>query len=96
MQQGMGVTTTYNTFISKLDVDIQSLLENLRVSKRANGGGGVTWADMVAIYRDQLSGVALVPTSTMGGGSNTLSKNSTPRGMRVSSSSGVGLVASVN
>ena len=48
----MDVTTTYHAFMNKLDINMQSLLDNMRVNKRANGGGSVTWADVVAICRD--------------------------------------------
>ena len=53
-------------FVSKLDISMQSLPDNVRVNKRGNGVGSVTWADVVAICREQLSGVALVPSSTIG------------------------------
>ena len=57
----MNVTTTYHAFVNKLDFSMWSLLDNVRKNKRANGGDSFTWADIVAICRDQLSGVALVP-----------------------------------
>ena len=47
----MDVTTTYHAFVSTLDISMQSLLDNIRVNKRANGGGSLTWVDMVTIYR---------------------------------------------
>ena len=37
MWQGVDVTTTYHAFVSKLDVNMWSLLDNVRVNKRANG-----------------------------------------------------------
>ena len=61
MQQGLDFTITYHAFVSKLDIGMQSLLDNVRVNKRFNGRGSVTRADVVAICRDQLSGVELVP-----------------------------------
>ena len=73
----MDVTTTYYTFVNKLDINMQFLLDIVRVNQRANGGGSVTWADVVAIYRDYLSGVVLVPSSVIGYGNSTLTENST-------------------
>ena len=66
------VTTIYHAFVSKLDVNIQALLDNVQVNKRANGGGSLTWADIVAICRDYLLGVALVPTGTISGVSKAI------------------------
>ena len=66
----MDATTTCHT--SKLDINVQSLLHNVQVNKRANGGLSLTWSDMTTIYIDQLSGVALVPTSTIGRASSTV------------------------
>ena len=51
--------SVYHTFVHKLDESVQLLLDNLRVNKRANGGGAVTWEDVVAICRDSLAGVSL-------------------------------------
>ena len=39
----------YHAFAYKLDEPVQLLLDNLRVNKRASGGGPVTWGDVVAI-----------------------------------------------
>ena len=78
---------------------MQSLLDNMRVNKRANGGGSVMLADVVAICRDQLSrGVALVLTCVMGSGNSTLSENSVPGSVGLASSNGVlvGQAASSN
>ena len=61
MHQGVGDTTNYHAFVSRLDIKMQSLLDNVQVNKRANGRGTLTWADVVAICRDQLFGVALMP-----------------------------------
>ena len=61
----------------KLDNSMQSLLDNIRVNRRGSAGGSITWADVVAIFRDQLSVVALVPLSAIGGGSSTLIENNT-------------------
>ena len=52
MYQRVDVTTTYHAFVSKLDINMQALLDNIQVNKRANGGGSLTWADVVAICRD--------------------------------------------
>ena len=41
--KGLGVTTTYYAFVSRLDNNIPSLLDNIQVNKRANGGGSFTW-----------------------------------------------------
>ena len=46
------------------------------MNKRANGGGTLIWADVVAICRDQLSRVALVPTGTISGVSSTVIETS--------------------
>ena len=72
MHQWVDVTTTYHDFVSSLDINMQSLLDNGQVNKRANGGGSLTWADVVAICWDQLSGVALVPTGTISGVSTVI------------------------
>ena len=52
MWQGVDVTTTHRAFVSKLDINLWSMLDNLRLKKRANGGGSFTWVDVVAISRD--------------------------------------------
>ena len=52
MYQGVIVTTTYHAFMSKLDINMKALLDNVQVNKRANGGGSLMWADVVAICRD--------------------------------------------
>ena len=80
----------------KLDYSMQSLLDNIRVNRRGSGRGSITLAYVVAIYRDQLSVVALVPSSAIGGGSSTLVENSTPGHIGVSSSNGIGVAASVS
>ena len=46
------IATTYHAFVSKLDINILALLDNVQVNKRVGGGGSLTWADVVAIYRD--------------------------------------------
>ena len=51
-RHGVDTTTTYHAFMSKFDIDMRALLDNVQVHKRANGGGSLTWADMVAICRD--------------------------------------------
>ena len=43
-------------------------MDNVCVSKRANGGGPVTWEDVVAICRDSLAGVLIANMGTSGGG----------------------------
>ena len=91
MQQGVDVTTNYHAFVSKLDFSMQSLLDKVRVNTRANGGGSVTWADVVAICRDQLSRVALVPSSVIGSGNSILSENSTLGSIGLTKSDGVGV-----
>ena len=45
------------------------------MNKRANGGDSLRWADVLAICRDQLSGVLLVPTSTIGRASSILTED---------------------
>ena len=70
---------------------MQSLLDNMRVNKRDNSWGSITWADVVAICRDQFLGVALVPSSVISGGNSTLSEISTLGNVRLSSSNGVGV-----
>ena len=49
---GVDVTTTYHSFVSKFDIHMQALLDNVQVDKRANSGGSLTWAGVVAICRD--------------------------------------------
>ena len=56
MQQGLDVTTIYYTFVSKLDISMRSLVDNISVNKRASGRGSVILADIVSNCRDQLSG----------------------------------------
>ena len=51
------------------------------------------WADIVAICRDQFSGVALVPSSVIVIGNSTLSENSTPGSVGSTSFDGVGVAA---
>ena len=65
----------------------------MRVNKIANGGDSVMWADVVAICRNQLSGVALVPSSVIGSGNSTLSENSTPGRIGLTSSAWVEVAA---
>ena len=72
MHQGVGISTIYHAFVSRIDVNMQSLLDNIQLNKRANGGGSLIWADMVATCRDQLSGVALVPIGTISWVSSTV------------------------
>ena len=75
MCQGVDLTTTYHAFVSKLDINMRALLDNVQVNIRANGGGSLTWADVVAICRDYLLGVALVPTGTISGVSKAIEKD---------------------
>ena len=56
-------TSVYHAFVHKLDDSVRLLLDNIRVNKRANGGGPVTWEDVVAICRDSLAGVSLATTN---------------------------------
>ena len=41
MYQGVDISTTYHAFVSRLDINIWSLLDNVQVNKRANGGVGL-------------------------------------------------------
>ena len=52
MHQRVDVNTTYYDFVSSLNINMRSLLDNVQVNKRANGGGSPMWAGVVAIYRD--------------------------------------------
>ena len=61
----------------------------MRVNKRTIGGGSDIWADVVAICRNQLSGVALMPSSVIASGNSTLSENSAPGSVELASSDGV-------
>ena len=36
--QGVDATTTYHALISKLDINMRALLDNVQVNKRSNGG----------------------------------------------------------
>ena len=45
-------TSVYHAFVHKLDDSVCLLLHKIRVNKRANEGGPVSWEDMVAICRD--------------------------------------------
>ena len=53
---------------------MQLLLDNAQVSKRASSERSLMWADVVTIYRNQLSEVALETTNTIGGASSTEAK----------------------
>ena len=74
MHQGVDVTTTHHPFLSRLDINMQSLLDNVQVTKRASGGGSLKWADMVAICSTQFSRVALMPTGIISGVNTLLEK----------------------
>ena len=52
MYQGVDVISIYHAFVSKLDNNMQALLDNVQVNKRANGSSGLMWSDVVAICRD--------------------------------------------
>ena len=43
-------------------------MDNVCVNKRANGGGPVTWEDVVTICRDSLVGLSIADTGTDGSG----------------------------
>ena len=74
IHQGVDVTTIYHAFVIRLDINMQCLLDNVQVNKGANGSGSLTWADVVAVYREQLSGVALVSIGTVSGVSTVIEK----------------------
>ena len=57
-------SSTYHAFVHKLEPAVRLLLDNVRVNKRANGGGKVTWEDVVAICRDSLAGVSIAGIDT--------------------------------
>ena len=61
----------------------------MRVNKRASGGGSVKWVDVVAIFRDQLSGEVLVLYSVISSSNSTLTEDSTPGSVGLASSDGV-------
>ena len=42
ISQGVDIATTYHAFVRKLDINIQALLDNVQVIKRARGGGSLT------------------------------------------------------
>ena len=50
--QGVDIATTYHALVSKSDINMWSLLDNVQINKKVNGGGSLIWADVVAIYRD--------------------------------------------
>ena len=52
MHQGVDDTTTYHLFLSRLDINMQSLLDSVQRNRQANGGDSLMWIDIVAIYRD--------------------------------------------
>ena len=52
MCQGVDIATTYHAFMSKLDINMWALLDNVQVNERVNCGGSLMWADVVAMYRD--------------------------------------------
>ena len=80
--------------MSFLDTSMQSLLENIKVNKRAIGGGSILCAGVVAICSDQLSELALVPLIAIGRVSSTLVENSTPGSTGLSSINGVEVATS--
>ena len=45
--QGLDITTTYYAFLSKLDITMQALLDNVQVNISAKSGGSLIWADVV-------------------------------------------------
>ena len=96
MQQRVDITTPYDAFLNKLNINMWALLGNVRVNKKANCGGSIIWADVAAICRNKLSRVSLVPLSTMGKGNNTLSENSIQGSIVVSSSNEVRVAALVS
>ena len=51
--------SVYHAFVHKLDEPVRMLLDNIRMNKRAIGGGTVEWDDVVAVCRDSLAGVSL-------------------------------------
>ena len=42
MYLGVDVATAYHAFMSKLDINMQAVLDNVQVNKRVNGGGSLT------------------------------------------------------
>ena len=58
--------------MSRLGIYIRSLLDNLQVNKRANYRGNLTWVEVLPQFRNQLLGIALVPTRTISGVSNAV------------------------
>ena len=53
----MSASSVYYAFIHKLDDQVRALVENMRMNKRAGGGGNVEWSDVVALCRDVLAGI---------------------------------------
>ena len=66
------------------------------MNKRANGSVSIAWADMVATYRDQLSGIVLVPTSTIVGSSSIVTETGITESMGGPHSNRVGETASMS
>ena len=53
----MSALSVYHAFIHKLDDQVRASVENMRMNKRAGGGGNVEWSNVVALYRDVLAGI---------------------------------------
>ena len=51
MCYGVDITATYHAFVSKVDINIWLLLNNVQVNRRFNGWGSLLLADVVAICR---------------------------------------------
>ena len=53
----------YHAFVHKLDDQVRALVENVRMNKRAGGGGDVAWKDVVALCHDALAGILVLRLS---------------------------------
>ena len=53
----------YHAFVHKLDDQVRALVENVRMNKRAGGGGNVEWKDVVALCRDAVAGISVLRPS---------------------------------
>ena len=52
-------SATYHAFLHKLEPAVRLLLDSVHINKHANGGGIVTWDDVVVICHDSLAGVSI-------------------------------------
>ena len=76
-------------FVSRLNIIIWCLLDTIQINQWANHNSSIVWINMVVIYREQLSEVALVPTRFIEGASSTMNEVSVSGSVVISSNATV-------